>query len=233
MNALRRAFLLVYSLLLIGAAGGLIALAWNQERKLDVKIGDFNLQAFVASTNTAKYGVTAILGAIALIAFVALVLAVLPTSSRGKGTLRMRQADGGTVEVTASAIESLLRQELEQLPDVRSVVAKVRLSGGAVDTSLAATIEPSASIAQVTTDLAQGVASVLRTQVGVTNVKRPQIRISYDEMNARPVPQRAPSRPPSRPRPATPSEFDTQRAAPPPPDAPANEPVKSEEPPVA
>lgn len=229
MNGLRRAFLLVYSLLLIGAAGGLIALAWNQERKLDVKIGDFNVQAFVASTNTAKYGVTAILGAIALIAFVALVLAVLPTSSRSKGTLRMRQADGGTVEVTAIAIESLLRQELEELPDVRSVAPKVALSGGAVETSLTAVIEPSASIAQVTTDLAEGVASVLRTQVGVTNVKRPHIRISYDEMNARPVPQR----PPSQPRPATPSEFDTQRGGRRPTDTPASEPSESKEPPGA
>lgn len=228
MNGLRRVFLVAYSLLLIGAAGGLIALAWNQDRKLDLKAGDFNVQAFVASSDTAKYGVTAVLGAIALIAFVGLLLAVLPTSSRSKGTLRMRQADGGTVEVTAIAIENLLRQELEQLPDVRSVVPKVALSGGAVETSLAATIEPSASIAQVTTDLAQGVASVLRTQVGVTNVKRPHIRISYDEMNARPVPPRAAA----RPRPAPPSEADAQPPAAPP-DTPANEPAKSEEPPVA
>ena len=227
MNGLRRAFLFVFSLLLIGAAGGLIALVWNQERKLNLEIGDFNVQAFVASSNAAKYGVTAVLGAIALIAFIALVLAVLPTSSRSKGTLRMRQADGGTVEVTAIAIESLLRQELEQLPDVRSVVPKVALSGGAVETSLAATIEPSASIAQVTTDLAQGVASVLRTQVGVTNVKRPHIRISYDEMNARPVAPRTPS----RPRPAAPTEFETPPM--PPAGAPANEPSHSEEPPVA
>ena len=219
MNGLRRGFLVVYSLLLIGAAGGLIALSWNQDRKLDLKMGDFNLQAFVTSTSNAKYGVTAMLGAIALIGFVGLVVAVLPASSRSRGTLRMRQADGGTVEVTAVAIESLLRQELEQLPDVRSVVPKVGLSGGAVDTSLVATIEPSASIAQVTNDLAQGVASVLRTQVGVTNVKRPAIRINYDEMNARPVPPR----PPSRPRPAAPPE----------PGAPSNEPDHNEESPGA
>jgi hypothetical protein len=189
MNGLRRAFLVLYSLILIAAAGGLIALVWNQDRKLDLNVGDFNLQAFATSTNSAKWMITVILAAIALIAFCSLIIAVMRTGQggRSRGTLRMRQADGGTVEVTGAAIESLLRDELERLPEVRSVDPRVRLNGGAVDTSLDAVIEPSASIAQVTNLLGQGVASVLREQVGVTNIRRPSIRITYDEMNARPA----------------------------------------------
>ena len=93
--------------------------------------------------------------------------------SQGRSTLRMKQADGGTVEVSNEAIENLLRDELEQLPEVRRVAPKVRLAGGAVETSLDAWIEPSASIAHATTVLGQGVAGVLRDQVGVTNVRRP------------------------------------------------------------
>ena len=211
MNGLRRTLLVIYSLLLIGAAGGLIALAWNQDRKLDLNIGDFNLQGFVVSTNSAKYGVTAALGAVALVGFITLVIAVLRNGEGGtRGTLRMRQADGGTVEVTGAAIESLLREELQQLPEVRTVNPRVRLgSGGAVETMIDASIEPSASIAQVTNDLSQGVANVLRTQVGVTNVKRPAIKISYDDLNARGMPPRQSA--PRAPRPVAtgPSEFDT------------------------
>ena len=45
MNALRRVLLVVYSLLLIAAAGGLIALAWTQDKKLDLSVQSFNLQA--------------------------------------------------------------------------------------------------------------------------------------------------------------------------------------------
>jgi hypothetical protein len=189
MNGLRRAFLVIYSLLLIAAAGGLIALVWNQDQKLDLSVGDFNFQAFATSTDSAKWLVTVVLAAIALIGFISLILAVMRTTAQAsKGTLRMKQTDGGTVEVTSAAIENLLRDELGRLPDVRTINPRVRLgSGGAVDTNIDATIEPSASIASVTNELSQGVANVLREQVGVTNVRRPNIRISYDEMNARPI----------------------------------------------
>src|SRR6185437_14529419 len=128
MNGLRRTLLALYGLLLIAAAGGLIALAWNQDQKLDLNIGDFNLQAFVVSSNAAKYGVTAVLAVIALIGLFSLIVAVMRDDRAGaRGTLRLRQTDGGTVEVTSGSIESLLRDELEQLPDVRSVDPRVRL----------------------------------------------------------------------------------------------------------
>ena len=69
MNGLRRVVLVLYSLLLIAACGGITALAWNQDRKLDMNVGDFNAQAFVASTDTARWIVTAILVVIAIVGF--------------------------------------------------------------------------------------------------------------------------------------------------------------------
>ena len=217
MNGVRRAILVLYSLLLIAAAGGLTALAWNQDRKLDLNVGQFNLQAFISSSDSAKFILSGILVVVALIGVLTLVLAVLrDAAGGGKGTLRMRQADGGTLEVTTAAIENLLRGELERLPDVRTVTPRVRLTGGAVDTWLDATIDPSASIAYVTSVLAQGVANVLRDQVGVTNVRRPNVRISYDEASAR----KAGAAPPSTiPAPLTTSS--SVGAEPPLPDAPA------------
>ena len=199
MNGLRRFLLVVYSLLLIAAAGGLIALSWTQDKKLDMTVGSFNLQAFVASTDAAKYVATVIFAAIALVGFMTLLVGVLRDErGRSKGTLRMRQADGGTVEVTAVAIENLLRDELQRLPEIRRVEPQVRLTAGAVDTFVDATIEPSASIAHVTSILGQGVANVLREQGGVTNVRRPSVRILYEEMAGRGV-QGGRTQPPSAP----------------------------------
>lgn len=218
MNAVRRSFLVLYSLLLIAAAGGLIALAWNQDRKLDLNISDFNVQAFVNSTDAWKWIATAILAAIALLGLFTLIIAVTRDGmASSRGTLRMKQTDGGTVEVTAAAIENLLRDELQRLPEVREVDPRVRLTGGAVDTYLDAVIEPSASIAHVTTVLGQGVATVLRDQVGVTNIRRPNIKIRYDEVNARPVRSEPMPRPQMASRPVPPSEF--QPPIPPPPAA--------------
>lgn len=188
MNALRRILLAFYSILLLAAVGGVIALVWNQDKKLDLEVGSFNAEAFVSSSDNAKWAVTGILAAIALFAFVTLLISFLRTSNRSKGTLRLKQSDGGTVEVSAANLETLIREELEQLPEVRRVEPQVRVASGVVDTHLDATIEPSASIAHATNVLGDGVANVLREQVGVTTIRRPTIRISYDELAARPVP---------------------------------------------
>lgn len=185
MNAFRRALLILYSLLLIAAAGGLIGLAWNQDRKLDLSLSDLNLQAFVTSTDSARLAFTAICAAVALFGLFTLIVAVLrPAKETSSGTIRMTQADGGVVQVTAGAVENLLRQELETYPEVRKVTARVRVSGGSVDTFLDASIDPGATIAHVTTLLGDGVSTVLRDQVGVTNVRRPNIKISYDASSA-------------------------------------------------
>ena len=203
MNALRRIFLVLYSVVLLAAVGGVTALAWNQDEQLDLKVSDLNIQAFVAASDGAKYALTGILAGIALIATISLLFAVWPTRKSGGGALRITQADGGTVEVTAAAIESLLRDELEALPEVQSASPTVKLSGGAVDTYLDVQIEPSASIAHATKLLSSTVEETLREQVGVTSVRRPVIRISYDEMAARPVGTRRtrPSTPPPPSRP--------------------------------
>lgn len=181
MNALRRFCLAIYSLLLIAAAGALIALTWADNQQFDWTIGGWNFQALVNSSNGGKIIFTIILAVIAFIGLLTLILAVFRDSVRNqRGALRLRQSDGGTIEVTGRAIESLLRDELQRLPDVRSVDPHVRLVGGAVDTNLAAVIAPTANIATVTSTLSQGVSNILRDQVGVTNVRRPSIRIEQD-----------------------------------------------------
>ncbi len=202
MNALRRVLLALYSLVLLAALGGIGSLAWNQDDQLDLTISDLNLQAFVDASDGAKYALTGALSGIALLAVFTLLLAIWPKRSgfSSKGTLRIRQADGGTVEVTAGAVEALIRNELEALPEVSKATPRIRLTGGAVDTYLDAHIEPSASIAQATKLLSSTVEQVLREHVGVTSVRRPVIRITYDEMSARPAGSlRRPIEPPPPP----------------------------------
>jgi hypothetical protein len=189
MNGVRRVFLALYSLVFLAALGGIGALAWNQDQQLDLKIDKLKMQAFVDASNGAKWALTGALAGIALIGLYTLLAAIWPSRSgySSKGTLRIKQADGGTVEVTAEAVESLLKVELEALPEVRSAAPRVKLAGGAVDTYVDANIEPSASIAQATKLLSGTIEQVLKEHVGVTAVRRPVIRITYDEMGVRPA----------------------------------------------
>src|SRR4029079_11864828 len=117
MNGTRRVLLACYSVLLIAAAGGLMALTWNESKQLDLNVNDFNMTAAITASDTAKWIVTAILAGVAPVRLLTLAIAIARPGRRvSKGTLRMRQADGGTVEVGASAVEAILREELERLP---------------------------------------------------------------------------------------------------------------------
>lgn len=222
MNVLRRVLLAVYSVLLIAACVGLAVLAWNQDQQLDISPGDFRLLASINSSDGAKWLFTLLMGLIALFGLLTLLLAVMRGRAGQRGRLRLRQNDGGTVEVTSDALESLLRDELERLPEIRRADPQVRLGrGGAVDTDVRAVIEPSASIAHVTNLIGVTTSSALREQVGVTNVHRPNVRIEYDEMNARPVAVRErrgrrvrPETTSEEPWPAPPADLQEQQQTP-------------------
>lgn len=192
MSILRRIFLSLYSILLGLAAGGIAALAWNEDSLNAPIVRDLRLHAFVTSPNDqARVLLSVIAGAIVVLAIFTFVLSYLPQSkkneSSSRGALRLKQVDGGTVDVPVSALETLLREELEALPEIRSAKPIVRVSGGVVTMDLDLAIEPSASIAAVTSLAGNTVARALKDQVGVTAMRRPHVRISYDEMNARPV----------------------------------------------
>lgn len=210
MNALRRILLAVLSVALLAACGGLFALAWNQEKKLDLRIGDFNLQAFIVAGDGARAVFALVLAAVALVGFLALLAAVWRSGpARSRGMLSLRQQDGGVVELPAATLEGILRDALAAMPEVRRAEPRVDLRSGSVVAYVDAAIQPSVSIAHATKAIADAIHAVLREQVGVTSVARPTIRITYDELAARPagsmplrpqagpVPPPAPAAPPS------------------------------------
>jgi hypothetical protein len=217
MNGIRRALLAIHSIALLAACGGLAALALNQDQMLDILVGDFNLQAFIAAGDAATAVFLLVLAAIALLGFLSLLAAVWRASpARSRGVYSLRQADGGIVEIPAATLEALLRDALQALPEVRRAEPRVNVRSGAVESHIDATIEPSVTIAIATKLIVDSVHAVLREQVGVTNVRRPAIRIMYDDAAARPAGVVAPppaygSSPPAPP--------------PPPPDGPAAPPA--------
>ncbi len=214
MQALIRFFLVVYSLLLMAACAGLGVLAWNDNEKLDLNAGDFNLQAFVDATDSAKWAFTAILAGIGLIGLLTLLLAFSRTGMRSGGALRLRQEDGGTVEVGAQALQSLLRDELERIPDVRSADPRVRVDGNAVDSMLNLTVEPGANIAHVTNEAAHATMQTLREQIGASNVRRPSVRITYEGAGGMGAPRAPRPKPQAQPTTvvAAPSPRDDMRS---------------------
>jgi hypothetical protein len=187
MSVAARIFLAIYSLILIAAAVGFAVLAWNDEQMLDVGVGDLSLQALFETDNASaeRWALTAILALVVLIGVFTLFLALWRRGSRGE--MQIEQDDGTVVEITPDAVESLLRDEIERLPEVRQAVPTVRFVKNAVDSHVSVVVEPSATISQVSSAVTQVTTRVLRDEIGVTKLRRPVVRIGYDEIAARPV----------------------------------------------
>lgn len=219
----RRILLALYSLVFIAASGGLIGLIWNENEKLDLDINnDFNFQAFVTATDSAQILATAILGVLIVFGLWTLLMSMLPAGSGGStGMLRLKQSDGGTVEMSAQALERLVREEVESLPEVRQAVPRVRVSGGAVETNAIVVIDSTASVSHVTTVVNDAINRAFKEQVGVTNVKRPNIRISYEPVKGQPLGEGDSVR-----------RMDPARPISPPPGSESSDPVSWPEPPA-
>lgn len=184
MSAIRRFFLALHSLIVLGAAAALIALLWA-ERSLDLSVESLTANASLDAGDTAKLAATAALGALALLSLFTLFLALSPSRSRRDGSLRLRQGDGGTVEVRGSALEALLAAEIERIPDVTRAEPRVRVHKGSVDSDIGVAIAPGASIAAVTSNVVNTTRQALQEQVGVNNIRRPSVRVRYDENAAK------------------------------------------------
>jgi len=215
MSVLARFFLALYSLLLIAACAGMVALAFNDDEMLDLSIGDFTIRALVDSTDGARWAVTVILGAVGLLSALTLVIALLPWHGRHRaGQVRIQRAGGGTVEITTSALERLLHEEIQGLPGVRQVSPQVRTRGDTIESEITLSIDSGANIAEVTSTVSEATGAVLREQVGATQVRRPTIRITYDELDVRHPPPRplAPPEGPLPPPPGGPARRDAEDA---------------------
>lgn len=215
MSILGRIFLAFYSLLFIALCAVLTGLLWNDSQMIDIELGDLNFQSFFVpgADNAQKWAFTGLMAAFCLFGLATLLLAFMRSSSSSGGRLRIRQSDGGTVEVEARAIEAIIIDEVERLPDVRQADAKVRINGNAVDPLLTLVVQPSTSIAHITSEAAQATARALREQVGVANIRRPTVKISYDEISARPVPggRPRPQHPGTQPPPPAPLADTSQQ----------------------
>lgn len=179
MNGLRRGLLGFYSSLLMAGAVGLTVLAWNSDKQLDLSAGSFNLVAHIDANDTAKWGFTALMAAVALLGLMTfLVAAVTPaTGEASRGTVRVRQPEGATVEITAAALERMLRENVERLPDVRQASARVAMRREAVESAVTAVAEPGASVAHVTNAVSNTVTATLQEQLGTGRLRPPVVRV--------------------------------------------------------
>ena len=200
MNDARRALLTLYSVLLMAGATGFIVMTWTQGKKLDLTIGGFNLEAFVDAGSVAKVVVTTVMAAVLWLGVCSLYIALRDYEGRARanGTVRAQSPDGAPVEYTPQALAALVGDDLELLPDVRSVRPNVVLRRGHPEMEVDAVIGPGAAIGHVTAAIARAAEDSLRERTGIVLARRPVVRVNHDEREAAPlirIPRPAPPPP--------------------------------------
>ena len=194
--SMQRAFLAAYSILFAGLCVVFIALVWDQGRQLDIGIGDWQFRAFISSGGPEKWAFTVLMALFGLMAFATLVLAIAPASGR-RETFRILHPDGSVIEVRAEALEALVLDEVQRLPDVRRAEVYIDFEGKLVLCEVDATLDPAANVSYMTQAINFAVARVLEGQVGLGAVRRPAIRFSFVE-EATPLPPPPPEGPERR-----------------------------------
>ena len=177
MNEFRRGLLVVYGLLLVAACLAVIGLAWDEGRQFDIDLTNFRSVAYVEVSGGARLAFTFFLALVAFVGLLSVFIALLPSGARAR-SLRVTGPGGEQVEITVSALEMNLREEVEGLPDVVQAWPRVRLGGKAVHTENVVSIQPGANIAYVTGAVAHTAMAMLREQAAPLDVRRPSISVN-------------------------------------------------------
>jgi hypothetical protein len=178
-NALRRTLLAALGAVLAVAAFGMAVLGARQDRKLDLNIGSFNLEAFIESGDAAQLWFTLLMALFIALAFIIIAVAFWPDEPREVNVIRVRQRDGTIIEVDRMAVESAVSEEVSRLPDIRAVETHARLFKRSVETALDVTVYSGTSVFLVSTAIGDCVERVLGEQFNVSG-PRPRIRVSYE-----------------------------------------------------
>lgn len=179
MNGLRRAMLSVYSIVLAVVAIVLAGLAWNPDQQLDISRGAFALTAHIDASDSAKWGFTAIMAAVVLCCISTLLVAMTTPAARPRtgGSVRVRTPDGGTRSIPLIDIERILKSDIERIPEVQHATPRLGVRGGAIESRVTATVTPGASTRHVTHAISNTTIVTLREEVGVPNVREPEVHL--------------------------------------------------------
>jgi len=189
MNEARRTLLAVYSIVLMAGAAGFIVMTWTQGKKLDLVIGDFNVEAFVEAGSVAKVVVTTAMAAVIWLGVCSLYIAFKGTEGRARtsGAVRGQGIDGSLIEYSPESLAAIAADDLERLPDVVAASPVVLVRRGQAEMEIDAIIAPGAAIGHVTAAIAHAAEDSLRERAGVVLSRRPIVRVQHDVSEEAPL----------------------------------------------
>jgi hypothetical protein len=180
MTALQRGLLVFYSSVWVAACCGLIILAWNDTKMLDIETGDFLARAFITTDGATRWAFTALMAALGLPGILTFSYALTWQPGVREGYLRTLFSGEREGEVPAAEIERMIQSELESYPEVRQASVRLRMKRGSVDPSIQLLTDYEAPYSRMESIAGEMTAMILREQLGATPQKPAFVTISVD-----------------------------------------------------
>ena len=212
MTIFSRIFVILVCLALAASAIALVTLAWTMPQESIDGLGETLEWLEEHNQDTEKALLTAIGALVALLAFLVVVLELLP---RIGTEVKVTDLKVGDAVLSTAAISQRVEEAVQQVPHVAAVRAVVKARRKGVQVALDLHVDPDANLAAVTDEACQAAQDVLTNRVHVAMQEPPHARLHYRELRLR---QRPPAARTPQTSPVSPSAQplkDTSAAAPP------------------
>jgi len=178
-NLINRLASVLICLALIAGAGAVIGLAWAAPQESIDWIADAAGWLDDHNTNGTRAVITIGGALVVVIAFVALVMEVLPQNS---GEVKVTGLQVGDAVLTTAAIGQRIEEAVNQVPNISDVRASVRAKRKGVTVALDLHVDPDANLAAVTDAACEAARDVLTDKVHVELLAPPRARLHYREL---------------------------------------------------
>jgi hypothetical protein len=182
MNVFNRIVLIFLCLALMAGSIAVIALAWEAPNGSIDALQDAVTWLDDNNQDSEKTILTAIAGAVAFVAFVLLLLELIPRSS---DQVRANDLQMGAVMLPTSAISQRVEAAVRAGAEVIDVRAQVKGRRKGVLVRLDLYVHPDANLSQVTEQSYQATTDVLTERLHVSLLAPPVVRIHYRDKKAR------------------------------------------------
>lgn len=174
-----RFFLGFYSAVWVFACSGLIALAWNDTKKLDIDGGNFDLEAFITTDGATRWAFTALMVLVAIPGLVTFAAAITGPQVARLGYLLAR-LEGGDQEVPVASLAAMIEPELQTHPAIRRASLHAVMRRGGVDAHVHLLAEEEAGLEGLQAFAAETTAMILREELGRTEVRPVRVTLAVD-----------------------------------------------------
>jgi len=115
---------------------------------------------------------------------------------------RVKQVDGGVVEIAFEAIRQRLLYHLGNVPDVLKITPHINARGGRVDVRVDVETSPHVIVPDKAAEIIEAIHRALEDEMGLRMRRKPEVRIYHSAYHdVGPVRPRSPSRPAPSPPP--------------------------------